>query len=133
MGAQAGDTAGSCNKRKNVTRDLAPGMFVLHCLKCAGCLGFHVMRESESARTIFEVLYTRWAVAPKVVVYDNGCHAHSYALNREPAWAAGTAFLIDKLHYKGHVGCTRAYDIGIYPGLAVHNSSMAEQKVCVPG
>lgn len=119
----------SCNKFKNITRDLAPGMFVLHCLKCAACLGFHIMHESESPRTLFEVLYTRWGHAPKVLVYDNSCHGHAFFLNREPLWSANTTFLIDKLHFKGHTACCAAYDISIYPTLAIHNSQMAEQKV----
>ena len=120
----------TCTKYKNDTRDLAPGMFVLHCLKCAACVGFHIMNEAESPRTLFEVIYSRWAVPPKVVVYDNSCHGHQYFLNREPRYASTIAFLIDKLHFKGHTGCCRAYDIGLYPELAHLNSQMAEQKVC---
>ena len=104
-------------------------MFVMHCLKCAACIGFHIMTEAESPRTLFEIVYTRWKVPPKVVVYDNSCHGHQYFLNREPAYASSISFHIDKLHFKGHTGCCRAYDIGLYPTLANLNSQMAEQKV----
>lgn len=89
------------------------------------------MAGHESPYTAFEVLYTRWPAAPKVVVYDNGCHAHVYTLNRGPAWAKDTLFLIDKLHAAGHTGCCKAYDVTHHPSLGTLNSQLAEQKVCM--
>lgn len=88
-----------------------------------------MMEHYESPRTVFEWLYTRMDGAPKVVVYDNSCHLHGYCLNREPQWVKGTTFVIDKTHYKGHVGCSRGYDITTYPQLTVLNSQLAEQRV----
>ena len=123
------EKAAICNKARNDTKGLAHGVFVLHCLDCAACIGFHMMPSSESPRTLFEILFTRWPTAPEVVVYDNGCHAHAYALNREPEWASNTFYVIDKLHYRGHTACSSSYDIGKYPVLGKKNSSMAEQKV----
>jgi hypothetical protein len=103
---------------------------VLHCLDCGQCLGFNMMPDAESPRTLFEVLFTRWQPsAPSVIVYDNSCHGHVYCLNREPEWCKDSVFAIDKVHYKGHVGCSAGYDISSYPGLAHYNSSMAEQRV----
>lgn len=87
------------------------------------------MPNSESPRTLFEVLYTRFKQAPDVVVYDNSCHGHVYCLNREPAWAARTQFVVDKAHWKGHTGCSSGYDIGLYPRLSQLNSQLAEQRV----
>ncbi len=118
-----------CTKYKNDTKALAPGLFVVHCMKCSGCLGFNIMERHESPRSLFDILYTRWKSPPDVVVYDNGCNAHAYVLKREPAWAANTLFLIDKLHYMGHKACSLAYDIARYPLLGKLNSQLAEQRV----
>lgn len=123
------EKAPACNKALNDVKALCPGVFVMHCLKCSECIGFHMMPSSESPRTLFEVLFTRWPVAPSVVVYDNGCNAHTYVLNREPDWCKDTLYVVDKLHYKGHVACSIGYNIAEYEDLAKLNSSMAEQKV----
>lgn len=120
---------GGCNKYLNNTKQLNPGLFVLHCVGCSGCLGFHMMPEHESPRTVFELLYTRFEEPPPVVVYDNNCNTHVYSLNREPEWAAPVRFVIDKTHFRTHKGCCAAYDIGAYPDLRFRNSQLAEQKV----
>ncbi len=101
---------------------------MLHCINCAKCIGFHAMENHESPKTLFELLYTRWLDPPKLVIYDNSCHAHAYFLNREPQWAKDITFLIDKTHFKGHTGCSLAYDIGRYPKYGLLNSQLAEQK-----
>jgi hypothetical protein len=117
-----------CTKYKYDSKNLSPGLFVVHCLECQGCLGFHMLENAESPRALFEVLFTRWSQAPAVVVYDNNCHAHAYFLNREPEWVTNTLFVIDKTHFRGHTGCCKAYDIGSYPNLACKNSQLAEQR-----
>jgi hypothetical protein len=50
----------SCTKYKNFTKGLVPGMLVAHCPKCSSCLGFQIMRNAESPKTVFDVLMTRW-------------------------------------------------------------------------
>jgi hypothetical protein len=118
-----------CTKYKNQTKALTPGLFVMHCMKCKSCIGFHMMPASESPRTLFEVVYTRWRRPPRLIVYDNNCHAHAYFLNREPQFVKDTTFLIDKIHFKGHVGCCIGYDIAAYPEYGSWNSQLHEQKV----
>lgn len=117
-----------CTKYKYDAKNLTPGLFVLHCLKCGACLGFHMLRNAESPQALFEVLFTRWPEPPKVVVYDNNCHAHAYFLNREPQWVERTLFVIDKTHFRGHTGCCKGYDIARYPELNSLNSQLAEQR-----
>ncbi|GIL68946.1 hypothetical protein Vafri_22208 [Volvox africanus] len=118
----------TCTKYHYESKNLAPGLFLIHCLRCFTCVGFHLMSQHESPQTLFEVLYTRWQAAPRLVVYDNSCHGHTYFLNREPAWVRDTRFLIDKMHFKGHSGCCEAYDIAKYPELSKYNSQLAEQR-----
>lgn len=131
--ASVSSGARMCNKLKNDRKGLVPGIFVMHCLRCASCIGFHVMDDAESPRTLFEAIMTRWETAPHVVVYDNACHAHAYFLNREPEYARDMVCLVDTLHYKGHTGCSQSYDISIYPQWGRFNSQLCEQKVrCWP-
>ncbi len=102
-----------CTKYHYDSKNLTPGLFIMHCLKCSSCLGFHKMDEHESPKTLFEVLYTRWARPPRVVVYDNSCNAQVYFLNREPAWAQNILFLVDKMHMYGHKClCCAAWSCG---------------------
>lgn len=122
-------TGGVCNKDAYQRRQMSPGLFVLHCMGCKNCIGFHMMAESESPRTLFEVLYTRFPTAPRLVVYDNSCHAHAFALNREPEFFRNTQFCIDALHFKGHTGCCAAYNIKHHAHTRGLNSQLAEQQV----
>ena len=43
-------------------------------------------------------------LAPKVVIYDHACGLDTYVRNRDPGFFKDTIFLVDRLHYKGHVG-----------------------------
>lgn len=66
------------------------------------------MKDAESPRTLFEAIYVHWPEPPEVVVYDNNCHAMTYALNREPAWFKDVQWVIDATHFPGHTGCAYA-------------------------
>lgn len=41
------------------------GVFIIWCAEHQTCLGFSLMRDSESPKTPFELLYTRWENAPE--------------------------------------------------------------------
>jgi hypothetical protein len=56
------------------------------------------MHEGESARSVFEVLYTRFPTAPSVVIYDNACNLAIYSHIRECDFFGDTTFAIDRLH-----------------------------------
>lgn len=43
-------------------------------------------------------------VAPKVVIYDNACNLHDYALNRDPGFFKNTKFFVDRFHWFNHKG-----------------------------
>ena len=38
------------------------------------------------------------------MIYDNACHLHNYALNRDPVFFQNTWFLVDRFHWCNHVG-----------------------------
>lgn len=56
----------ACTKHAYNTKKLTPGTYLVWCNKHRRCIGFFVMREKESARTAFEVIYTRWLCAQSV-------------------------------------------------------------------
>lgn len=90
------------------------------------------MKDAESPRTLFEAIYVHWPEPPEVVVYDNSCHAMTYALNREPAWFKHVQWVIDATHFPGHTGCAYAFDIKRQPCLSRLNSQICEQRVRLP-
>lgn len=64
-----------------------------------------------------------------MIVYDNACKLHQYILNREPNHFKSTKFLVDRFHWKGHVGCSSGYNLNKYPGfdMGAINSQVNEQ------
>lgn len=118
----------TCRKYQYKHRGIRPGLLIVFCLKCSRCIGFVVMRNAESPRTLFEVLYTRWKLAPKLVAYDNGCHYHAFILYREPEWATNTTVGIDALHQPNHKDCSIAYAIKRNPSLQSRNTVVHEQR-----
>ena len=91
-----------------------PGLFTMFC-EHGVCLGFQLMRSAESPQTAFDILVRRFRTTPRVIVYDNACKLHVYALKREPRRFQNTRFLVDRLHYRrGHVGCSLGYSMDSY-------------------
>ena len=108
-----------CNLQqgKDWQRALNPGLFLIYCLDCENCVGFAAMRGAESTRTLFEAISIHWLTPPAVVVYDNSCHAMTYALNREPEWFKSVMWIIDAMHFLGHTGCAHCFNIKQQPKL----------------
>ena len=55
------------------------------------------------------------------------CHAHEYALNREPTFFKDSLFVIDKFHYRNHRACSRGYNSKLFKEAAALNSQAAKQ------
>jgi hypothetical protein len=85
------------------------------------------MREFESARTVFELIYSRWEHAPDVIIYDNACNLDVYCRKREPHFFRATIFMVDRLHYHSHHGCSPIYHMDSYIVLEDINSQAMEQ------
>ena len=94
------------------------------------CYGFHCIPRGEGRNDVFSALVTRWAKAPKHVVYDFACALGPYCMTREPDFFADTLFLIDGFHAKGHTKCSPAAFLSTYsdinPRLDQINSSAGE-------
>ena len=107
-----GGAASSCNKYQPSMRKLIPGYFIVWCACCRRCIMFSMMRDAESPRTPFDLIYTHMERAPQQFQLDNGCNLHSFALAREPSFFAGMRVLIDEPHYRGHSNCSANYNTG---------------------
>ncbi|KAI8494047.1 hypothetical protein Bbelb_283940 [Branchiostoma belcheri] len=67
--------------------------------------------------------------APRVIVCDNSCQLHRYAMNRDPHFFKMTVFLVDGFPYRGHIGCSLGYCMDSYTALNIQsiNSQVNEQ------
>lgn len=91
-------SAAACNKYYDRYGKNSSGLFVVFCLDCNAVIGAHVMLFSESVRTVFRLVFTRWEVAPEVIVSDNCCNLSKFCMLREPDYFKDTFFMIDRLH-----------------------------------
>ncbi|KAI0685749.1 hypothetical protein C8T65DRAFT_591917 [Cerioporus squamosus] len=100
---------GDCNKfYKTYSRNkLAGGILVLWCTH-AICLGFHTIPIAEGRNDVFSAIYTRFPVAPEIIVYDFACQLAPYCFVREARYFMHTRFLIDEMHAHDHTRCGRA-------------------------
>ncbi|XP_066304517.1 uncharacterized protein [Branchiostoma lanceolatum] len=119
----------SCRKESYGHPSLTPGLFTLFCPHGV-CFGFEVMRSCESPQHPFEIIRTRFKTAPRTIVYDNACQLHRYVMNRDPHFFKKTQFLVDRFHWKGHVGCSLGYCMDSYSAsvdIRTINSQVNEQ------
>ncbi|KAF0708709.1 hypothetical protein AaE_013113 [Aphanomyces astaci] len=107
-------------------KDLLPGTFTLTCVHGI-ILGFHLMTQPESPETLFSIFYSRFPDADRVVIYDNACNYHEYCMNREPQFFANQVTKQDRIHAKGHVGCTIGHNLDEFWWAKAVNSQVAEQ------
>ena len=77
----------------------------------------------------FRIFKSRFNQAPELIIYDNACRLHIYSLNREPQFFQNTKFLVDRFHWRGHVGCSRGYCLDAYNDKRIRaiNSQVNEQ------
>jgi len=115
-----------CKKWRKTTKKLSPGVFTLFCGHGI-CYGFQIMDHSESPNVPFTILRTKFESIPQLVVYDNACRLHTYALRRDPQLFRDTKFLIDRFHWPNHTNCPAVYCLNSYPDLSSLNSQVTEQ------
>eukprot|EP00112_Aurelia_sp_Birch-Aquarium-sp1_P011847 Seg249.10 transcript_id=Seg249.10/GoldUCD/mRNA.D3Y31 product="hypothetical protein" protein_id=Seg249.10/GoldUCD/D3Y31 len=116
-----------CRKTHRGHPTLLPGIFTVYCPHGFN-YGFKVMESNESPNVPFTVFRTRFLNAPNTIIYDNCCNLHNYCLNRDPIHFNKTKFLVDRFHWKYHVGCCQAYNISTYPEYETLNSQVNEQQ-----
>lgn len=104
-----------CNKFVRMMRGMTEGLLCMFCPHGI-CIGFTILTRHEGPRIAFELIMTRFKRAPAMIVYDNACSLHAYCMKRERAFFARTKFRVDRMHFKGHKGCTWGYDLDYWPG-----------------
>ncbi|XP_077992815.1 uncharacterized protein LOC144446848 [Glandiceps talaboti] len=88
------------------------------------------MEQHESPALPFKIIKQRFKTAPRIIVYDNSCKLHQYCLNREPVFFKNTMFLVDRLHWCNHTGCSSGYNMKTYKTnieISNLNSQICEQ------
>ena len=118
----------ACNKFYQAAGVNTPGFILVFCKKHGNLVGFHLLKFAESARSVHELLFTRWNHAPEWVIYDNGCNAYKFMLAREPDFYRNTSFCIDRLHVAGHTACSPAFSPYLYRLLIGQNTEITEQN-----
>ncbi len=116
-----------CSKYSRATGRFMPGVLLVFCMDHNNLIGFHIMRNYESPKTVFELLFTRWQISPSVVCYDNACNLAKYCLAREYAFFRETQFVLDRLHVNAHTCCSPVYHPDLYPALIGTNTQLCEQ------
>jgi hypothetical protein len=87
---------------------------VIWCVDCQCAVAWSLMANSELPAVHFELLYIFFLDEAIRIAYDNGCNFLSYALNRDPKWAAGVRVRIDTPHYQGHKTCADSLNTGMW-------------------
>jgi hypothetical protein len=116
-----------CTKHPDTHPSLLPGCLMMHCVHCRVCVYFGLMVVQESPRSVFEVLKTRRAEAPRMIIYDNCCNLMHFALNRDPEFFRDTEFFVDQFHFAGHSHCHTDFTTRDVKERLDSNSSLAEQ------
>jgi hypothetical protein len=111
---QIGREAAECNKDYKQAGKLGAGTLLFWCADHRVCLGYVILSSAESVRHVYEVFVSRFKQMPRVIIYDNGCNLHEYALNRDPRLFIDTMFFSDGFHTENHTNCALTYNPNLY-------------------
>ena len=110
--------------------------YPLECSLSSACMafatGFEILKSHKSPKHPFSIFKTRFPTAPKMIIYDKCCKLHAYCLNRKPVFFQNTQFLVDRFHWRGHIGCSKGYFLDSYKKMDTRgiNSQVNEQSQC---
>ena len=108
----------ACFKQGKQVGVQSAGMMAAVCAEHGNFLYFSLMNSSESPRTVFDLLLSRFWDRLDVsnnnrgtflTIYDNACNAHRYCYSREPQIFREAKFVLDRLHASGHCKCARSF------------------------
>jgi hypothetical protein len=92
------------------------------------------MGRAEGSGTPYALFEERMARGvPLLIIYDNNCHLHRYAMSRDPSLYFYTRFIIDRLHYVGHTYCNTGYCVeldAVLESLGVNTQVRVESAWC---
>lgn len=103
-----------CTKFELSHSSLTPGVIHMSCPHKMTHIA-SIMERKEGPTMPFEIFFSRFLNAPKVIVYDNACNLHVTCQRREPSFFSKTLFFCDRLHFKGHGNCSTGYSLNSLP------------------
>jgi len=116
-----------CNKFYERMGGSTGGLGLIFCIWCKRLVGYQVLKFTESSRTLFDLILTRWDRPPDIIIYDNACNMHKFCLSREPEYFKDVMFILDRLHVAGHVKCCLSYDPYQHAFVVDINTQLCEQ------
>ena len=115
-----------CNKLFPKGLDRTGGVMTVFC-QHGICYAAFILARAESRDHLFTFMLKYLEKPPQVLVYDFGCAALDYCLNRLPGWFKNMNVLIDRMHWDNHTACCSAFNMRLYKDLNGLNSQIAEQ------
>lgn len=119
-----------CRKKtaKDEKKRYGDGLITISCgCKFPKLLGFLVMQNPEGQTVILVLLLGFFAILPKIVVYDFGCHLFSCAANFFPWVVAVIQFVTDRFHERNH-NCAPVFSAAFWRSLLGGNTVSHEQN-----
>ncbi|KAL4528904.1 hypothetical protein Ndes2437A_g03436 [Nannochloris sp. 'desiccata'] len=115
-----------CNKQFLKGRGRTGGVMTIFCPHGVCYAGF-ILPKAESRDHLFSFMVKYLERPPKYLVYDFGCAALEYCLNRLPGWFKNMMVVVDRMHWDNHTACCSSFNIRLYEDLDGLNSQIAEQ------
>ena len=120
------DPPTGCNKNFLQGRGRTGGVMTIFCPHGFCYAGF-ILPKAESRDHLFSFMVKYLEKPPKYLVYDFGCAALDYCLNRLPGWFKDMVVVVDRMHWDNHTACCSSFNMRIYEDLDGINSQIAEQ------
>jgi hypothetical protein len=115
-----------CNKKFLQGRGRTGGVMTIFCPHGV-CYAAFILPKAESRDHLFSFMVKYLEKPPKYLVYDFGCAALDYCLNRLPGWFKDMVVVVDRMHWDNHTACCSSFNMRIYEDLDGVNSQIAEQ------
>ena len=115
-----------CNKLFPKGSDRTGGVMTVFC-EHGICYSAFILARAESRDHLFTFMVKYLEKPPQVLVYDFGCAALDYCLNRLPDWFKDMIVLVDRMHWDNHTACCTGFNMRLYEDLKCLNSQIAEQ------
>lgn len=117
-----------CTKNTKQSGKLGAGVLLFWCASHRICIGWTLLTEAESPKSVYDVLATRFQKMPQYIIYDNACNLFEYCHNRSPHLFRDTVFLSDAFHWVNHINCGCCFNSRIYSSIESYSSVVHEQK-----
>ncbi|OSX74570.1 hypothetical protein BU14_0283s0004 [Porphyra umbilicalis] len=121
-------STGMCSKHYAKAHKFSPGAMTI----CCGCkhpliLAFTVLDRKEAPQVLLNMLLTRFARIPRLLIYDFACGAFRVALGKVGWLLMDCTVVSDRFHIFNHL-CSDAFDPRSYAEMDEADSGAPEQR-----